>query len=54
MVSEKRVCFENEDFVLLLDDLRDTFGSAGESMIFHMSNQYGKYLMQSAKKIKHR
>lgn len=31
-----------------MDSLREAFGAAGESMVFHMSKQYGKYLIQSA------
>ena len=42
-----QVCFEKLGFVLFIDSLKDTFGSAGESMIFQMSKNYGKYLIQS-------
>jgi predicted hydrocarbon binding protein len=49
MAPETRVSFETEGFVLFMDSLRETFGLAGESMLFHMSKQYGKYLIQSAK-----
>ncbi len=49
MSSEERVCFDKEGFVLFIDNLRDTFGSAGESMVFHMSKQYGRHIIQSAK-----
>jgi predicted hydrocarbon binding protein len=48
MPSEERVSFEKEGFILFMDSLREAFGSAGESMVFHMSKQYGKYLIQSA------
>ncbi len=49
MSSDELVCFDKEGFVLLMDSLREAFGSAGESMVFHMSKQYGKYLIQSKK-----
>jgi predicted hydrocarbon binding protein len=42
-----QVCFDKLGFVLFIDSLKDTFGSAGESMIFQMSKNYGKYLIQS-------
>ena len=51
MSSEERVSFEKEGFILFMDSLRDAFGAAGESMVFHMSKQYGKYLIQSAKNL---
>lgn len=43
------MCFEKEGFVLLMDSLRDAFGSAGESMVYHMSKQYGRYIIKSTK-----
>ena len=49
MSSEERVCFDKEGFVIFMDSLRDAFGSAGESMVFHMSKRYGRFIIQSAK-----
>ena len=43
------MCFDRLGFELLIDSLKDTFGSAGESMIFQMSRKYGKHLINSVK-----
>jgi len=48
MSSEERVCFDKEGFVLFIESLHETFGSAGESMVFHMSKRYGSHIIQSA------
>ena len=44
------MCFNKEGFVLFIESLRDSFGTAGESMVFHMSKQYGRHIMQTAMK----
>ena len=46
-MDREQVCFDKLGFELLIDSLKDTFGSAGESMIFQMSRTYGKHLIQS-------
>ncbi len=48
MSSDEQVCFDKKGFVLFIESLRDSFGSAGESMVFHMSKRYGSYIIQSA------
>ncbi len=51
MSSIDQVCFDRLGFELLVASLKDTFGSAGESMIFQMSRNYGKYLIKSVKDV---
>lgn len=43
------MCFDRLGFELLIDSLKETFGSAGESMIFQMNRNYGKHLINSVK-----
>lgn len=49
MSSGDQVCFDRLGFELFIDSLKETFGSAGESMIFQMSKNYGKHLINSVK-----
>ena len=46
MSSEERVCFHKEGFVLFMECLRGAFGSAIESMVFHMSTLYGTHFIR--------
>ena len=47
MFSDEQVCFDRLGFELLMDTLKETFGSAGESMIFQMSKRYGSHLIKA-------
>lgn len=46
-MEREQICFDKLGFELLIDSLKETFGSAGESMIFQMSRNYGRYLIKS-------
>lgn len=43
MSENEKVCFSYEGFVRFLSVLKDRFGSAGESMLFAMSRDFGMY-----------